>query len=347
MTAHPYASLPAERYWRKAVAGLPPFALDPTRTDAFRLTRTERIATAGSCFAQEVAKVLKRAGFNFYVAEPPPARQAGAFAEGEGNFSARYGNVYTTRHLVQLLERAYGRFVPQLTAWQREDGRFVDPFRPRMEPDGFASPEDVAADRDHHLACVRELFENLDTLVFTLGLTEGWVDAMDGAALQLAPGVAGGEWNPERYAFVNATVGQMTDDMTRFIDGLRAVNPKARVVLTVSPVPIIATLEDRHVLVSNGYTKSALRVVADEVCRARPDVHYFASYEVSTSPATAGRYYGDNLRAINEAGIRHVMRLFLAHTEGAEGTGGATALDVRHESDQASGVICDEEALDA
>lgn len=348
MTAHPYASLPAERYWRKAVAGLPPFALDPTRTEAFRLTRTEKIATAGSCFAQEVAKVLKRAGFNFYMAEQPPERAAGTFAEGEGNFSARYGNVYTTRHLVQLLDRAYGRLVPQLTAWRRDDGRFVDPFRPRMEPDGFASPEEVAADRDRHLACVRKLFENLDTLVFTLGLTEGWIDGMDGAALQLAPGVAGGEWDPSRYAYVNATVGEMTADMTRFVDGLRAVNPKARVILTVSPVPIIATMEDRHVLVSNGYTKSALRVVADELCRARPDVHYFPSYEVSTSPATAGRYYADNLRAINEAGIRHVMRLFLAHTDGAEAVASAqAALDVRHESDQASGVICDEEALDA
>lgn len=347
MAAHPYASLPAERYWRKAVAGVPPFALDPTRTEAFRLSRTERIATAGSCFAQEVAKVLRRAGFNFYVAEPPPKRAAGAHAEGEGNFSARYGNIYTTRCLVQLLDRAYGRFVPELSAWRREDGRYVDPFRPRMEPDGFASPGEVAADRERHLACTRELFEGLDTLVFTLGLTEGWIDRLDGAALQLAPGVAGGEWDPDRYGFVNATVGEMTADMVRFVDGLRAVNPKARLVLTVSPVPIIATAEDRHVLVSNGYTKSALRVVADEVCRARPNVHYFPSYEVSTSPATAGRYYSDNLRAINEAGIRHVMRLFLAHADGASAAHGPAALDMRHETEEASGVICDEEALDA
>lgn len=345
MAQHPYESLPAERYWRKAVASVPPFALDPTRPDAFRLTRAERIATAGSCFAQQVARALRQAGYNYYVAEPPPPRIDPGRAEQEGNFSARYGNIYTTRHLAQLLDRAFGRFAPSLGAWKRADGRFVDPFRPRIEPDGFASPEEVEADRRRHLEAVRRLFTELDTLVFTLGLTEGFVDRTDGAALPLPPGVAGGEFEAERYAFVNATVGEMVADMCRFLDGLREVNPSSRVVLTVSPVPIIATLEDRHVLVSSTFTKSALRVVADEVCRARPGVFYFPSYEVVTAPSTAGRYYADNMRAITEAGIRHVTRLFLAHAEG-EAPRPAPSLDLARESEAAAGVICEEEMLD-
>ena len=345
---NPYATLPAERYWRKAVATVPPFALDPTRRDAFRLTRTEKIATAGSCFAQQVARVLRRAGFNYYVAEDPPARLNPTLADQEGNFSARYGNIYTTRQLVQLFDRAFGEFRPLLTHWTRSDGRYVDPFRPRMEPEGFGSPDEVAAERDRHLARVRVLFETLDTLVFTLGLTEGWRDARDDAALQLAPGVAGGEWDPDLYRYVNATVGEMTGDMLGFIDRLRSVTPGARVILTVSPVPISATYDDRHVLVSNTYSKSALRVVADEVSRARSDVFYFPSYEVVTNPATAERYYSENLRAINEAGIRHVMRLFMAHMEGGGAEKpAAAALDVSREGERASEVICDEELLDA
>jgi hypothetical protein len=347
MAAHPYASLPAERYWRKAVAGVPPFALDPTRPDAFRLTRTERIATAGSCFAQQVARALKQAGYNYYVAERPAADLDPAQAEMEGNFSARYGNIYTTRHLVQLFERAFGWFEPRLSHWRRPDRRFVDPFRPRVKVEGFVSAKAVEDERGTHLAAVRELFTGLDTLVFTLGLTEGWIDKRDGAALPLPPGVAGGEHDPDRYAFVNATVAEMTADMLRFLDGLREVNPKARVILTVSPVPIIATMEERHVLVSNTYTKSALRVVADEVCRARPGVFYFPSYEVVTSPATAGRYYSDNLRAVTDAGIRHVTRLFLAHAQGGAALRPVAALDLGREVEAASEVICDEEMLDA
>ncbi|MDB5511091.1 MAG: hypothetical protein JWR08_574 [Enterovirga sp.] len=345
---NPYASLPAERYWRKAVASVPPFLLDPTRPDAFRLSRTERIATAGSCFAQEVARVIRRAGFNFYVTEEPPVRRDNQLADMEANFSARYGNIYTTRQLVQLFDRAFGHFRPLVRAWEREDGRFVDPFRPRVEPDGYASEAEVVAAQEVHLSRVRHMFETLDTLIFTLGLTEGWRDARDDAALQLAPGVAGGAWDPAIHRFANATVGEMTADMLGFVDKLRAVNPAARIILTVSPVPIAATYSDRHVLVSNAYSKSALRVVADEVVQARPGVFYFPSYDVVTSPATAGRYYSENLRAVTEAGKQHVMRLFMAHLEdGGTPAAPAGALDARLEGERVSTVICDEELLDA
>ena len=342
---NPYANLPAERYWRRAVASVPPFMLDPTRRDSFRLSRTERIATAGSCFAQEVARVIRRAGFNFYATEAPPERGDGADPELEANFSARYGNIYTTRQLIQLFDRAFGHFQPLATAWRREDGRFVDPFRPRMEPDGYASEAEVVAARDGHLACVRAMFETLDTFIFTLGLTEGWRDARDGAAFQMPPGVAGGEWDPSIHVWANAGVGEMTADMLGFVDRLRGVNPRARIILTVSPVPIAATYSDRHVLVSNAYSKSALRVVADEVVAARPETFYFPAYEVVTSPATAGRYYSDNLRAVTEAGKQHVMRLFMSHLEDGAALPSGT-LDARFESEQVATVICDEELLD-
>lgn len=335
MPSHPYSALPAQQLWRKAVAGQPPFALDPAASEPFRITRTEKIATAGSCFAQHVARALRDSGFRFLETE-----------SGGDSFSARYGNIYTTRQLAQLFERAYGRFRPSLTAWSRPDGRWVDPFRPRVEPAGFGSPDAVAAERDRHLAQVRDLFETLDTFVFTLGLTEGWRHVADGAALPLAPGVAGGEWEAERYGFVNASVVEMVADMTGFVDALRAVNPQARIILTVSPVALVATYEDRHVLTANTYSKAALRVVAEEVRAARENVIYFPSYEIVTAPANIGRYLEDDLRSVKPAGVSHVMRCFLAHEEG-RAAGAVASLDVRREGEGVSKVVCDEELLDA
>ena len=335
MALHPYSALPAQQMWRKAVAGLPPFALDPAAEEPFRITRTERIATAGSCFAQHVANALRSSGFNFHETEA-----------GGDSFSARYGNIYTTRQLVQLFERAFWMFRPTIGDWTRPDGRHVDPFRPRIEPAGFGSTEEVAADRERHLAQVRNLFETLDTFVFTLGLTEGWRHIPDGAALPLAPGVAGGDWDPALYSFVNAPVAEMVEDVTRFIDLLRGVNPTARVILTVSPVALVATYEARHVLTSNTYSKAALRVVAEEVRKARDNVIYFPSYEIVTAPPNVARYLEDDLRSVKPAGVRHVMRCFFAHEDGREAETVAS-LDVRGEGAKVSTVICDEELLDA
>ena len=94
---------------------------------------------------------------------------------------------------------------------------------------------------------------------------------------------------------------------------LRDVNPNARVIVTVSPVPLIATAENRHVLVSTTYSKSALRVACEEITRKYEFVEYFPSYEIITGSFNRGSYFADDLRSVTEDGVSHVMRLFLSH----------------------------------
>ena len=91
------------------------------------------------------------------------------------------------------------------------------------------------------------------------------------------------------------------------------VNPSAKVILTVSPVPLAATALDQHVLVSTTYSKSALRVACDELCSRFRHVAYFPSYEIVTGSYTRGGYFGRDLRSIVEDGVEHVMRLFFQH----------------------------------
>ncbi|MGU3537012.1 GSCFA domain-containing protein [Methylobacterium sp. A54F] len=351
MALNPYSGLPAERFWRKVVTNVPPFAVDPRPQHTFAISRTDKVATGGSCFAQRVADALREAGFNYYVTETAPAGTSAAEAHERqfGTFSARYGNLYYTRQFVQLFDRAYGRYVPELTAWTREDGRFVDPFRPTVEPAGFASEAEVVAARDAHLAEVRRLFETLDVFVLTLGLTEGWRWRTDGAALPLAPGVAGGVFDPDLYECVNAGAAEVLGDLRAFLDRLWSVNPTARVIFTVSPVPMIATYMDRHVMESNSYSKSVLRVAAGEVCAAGdPRAVYFPAYDIVTSNVNAGRYYNEDQRTINDAGVRHVMRSFLATfaQDRAASAPVRAVADLSAEFEGTAGVICDEEQIE-
>ena len=353
---NPYAGLPDQAFWDRSVGGVPLFALDPMAGPpvpaGFRLTRETRIATAGSCFAQHIAERLQASGYHYLVTEDAPDGTApeAARARGYRLFSARYGNVYTARQLRQLIERAYGRFIPQDAAWTRPDGRFADPFRPRIEPEGFASPEAVEAERQAHLSQVRRLFETLDVFVFTLGLTEGWQATADGAAFPLCPGVAAGTFDPRGYVFANQPVEEVIADLSAFADALKAVNPGARIILTVSPVPLVATYAPRHVLQSTVHSKAVLRVAAQRLADARDDTLYFPSYEIVTSPEGAFRYLESDLRSVTRDGVDHVMRVFFRHlTEGgvrdALPASSRSLHEARVEFAAQAAVVCDEELL--
>nr|WP_253201141.1 GSCFA domain-containing protein [Sphingomonas quercus] len=311
--------MPDSAFWRRAVAGAGP-AVDPVAGPFLRLAREDRVATAGSCFAQHIARHLAASGFNYLVTEtahpivPPEA----ARAAGYGLFTARYGNIYTTLQLLQLFDRAYGQFAPAEDVWEGADGSVIDPFRPNIQPGGFASEGEMRADRAWHLEKVREAFETLDVFVFTLGLTEGWVSRADGAAFPLCPGVAGGRFDEQAHAFRNLRTGEIRAQLGAFVARLRSVNPKARLVLTVSPVPLAATASGRHVLPATIYSKAALRAAAQEAAEDIPDTWYFPSYEIVTGPQARGAFFADDLREVTEAGVAHVMSVFLRHAAGIE-----------------------------
>ena len=321
MSTHPYKQLSDKAFWRRSVAALPTPEVDPVGAFSLRIDSKTKVATAGSCFAQHIARHLSTSGFNYYVAEaghpilPLKIREKHNY----GLFSARYGNIYTARQLWQLFRRAYGEFLPEEDAWIEADDSVKDPFRPTTQPGGFVSVAEMHADRRQHLAAVREMFETLDVFVFTLGLTECWLSRADGAVFPVCPGVEGGVFDAKKYAFYNQSVEDVVADLSAFADRLWAINEGSQVILTVSPVPLMATAEpDAHVLAATTYSKAVLRVAAEILCKRYKHVHYFPSYEIITGSFNRGRYYSDDLRNVTEDGVAHVMRLFLQHATGTE-----------------------------
>ena len=70
--SHPYESLPPESFWRSVIAEVPEARLDGIAAPGFALTGVDRIATAGSCFAQHIGKALRARGYQVLDAEPAP-----------------------------------------------------------------------------------------------------------------------------------------------------------------------------------------------------------------------------------------------------------------------------------
>ncbi|MDI7776359.1 GSCFA domain-containing protein [Asticcacaulis sp. EMRT-3] len=351
---NPYSGKPDYQFWRRSFAGRAATEVDPVTGASFSIGRNDKVATAGSCFAQHVSRTLSEMGFNYMVTEQRPASPSGP-DENYGTFSARYGNIYTVRQLKQLIQRAYGLFTPTDTAWQRADGRYVDPFRPYIQADGFASPEDVMHDREAHLAAVRDVFENCEVFIFTLGLTEAWQAVADGAVLPICPGVVGAQVEGEAYRFHNFSVAETEADLNWVMHRLHALNPACKVLLTVSPVALIATYEDSHVLTATTYSKSVLRVVADMAARSFDFVDYFPSYEMILGPQGRGAFLEDDLREIRPEGVKYAMSKFAAHylSDGSAGVApppvAATAAAIdrqRVAMKTIADIICDEENID-
>jgi hypothetical protein len=327
--------------------------VDPVVCAPFTIGRRDAIATAGSCFAQHISQTLVKQGFHYLVTETF-APHPGIHDEQFGVFPARFGNIYTARQLLQLFDRAYGAFRPRTDALCGHNGAFIDPFRPRIQEAGFPAIDHLHADRERHLAAVRRMFEECNVFIFTLGLTEAWVSPSDGAVFPLALGVVSPQVADSDCAFVNFGTPEVVGDMLAFLDRFASVNRSAQVILTVSPVPLIATYEDRHVLVSTVASKSILRASVEEIIRQRPQVAYFPSYEIVTGPQTGARFYEADLREVTPAGVAFVMSLFSRHYLSAGAADQAPAADappVGLSAEDAqrmaalSAIICDEKSI--
>jgi hypothetical protein len=293
---NPYRGLSKFQYWTSGVADVGLGRFDPVEAVKFQIGESDHIATLGSCFAQHLAKHISKSGYNYVVTEPlrNDEEQTEIAKMMASQFSARYGNVYTVRQALQLLDRANG-WEPKDCIWER-DGKFYDAFRPNVFPGGFASEERLIEERKRHLASVLRVFTQSDVVVFTLGLTETWMSLQDGAVYPVAPGVVAGSMNESQYEFKNFNYTEVMSDLTVWCKRLREMNPKVRILLTVSPVPLNATYELRNVWASTTYSKATLRAVAGDVATALPYVDYFPSYEIVTCPQVQGRYFEDDLR---------------------------------------------------
>ena len=308
----PYSNLPDHAFWKLCRAD-PAFRQSDLYAPKVLLEPGMRVATAGSCFAQNIGRYIRASTLHLVDMEPAPTTMPVDVATryGYGLFSARYGNVYTTRQLRQLLEDAETAHVRDCAVWTDGD-RIFDGLRPNTEPDGYGCVEELAAHRRDHLHRVRALFDETDVFVFTLGLTEAWADRDSGTIFPTAPGVVAGRFNPTRHRFVNLGMADTLEDLDAAIRLMRRYCPGLKILLTVSPVPLTATASGVHILRATTYSKAVLRAVVEEVAAGDPDIDYFPSYEIITGAPFRSAFYAENLRSVTQEGVSSVMSVFFS-----------------------------------
>lgn len=350
----PYSNLPSRNFWRTGINPQSHDSVYDLYEKKFSISKDQKIAVAGSCFAQHISKRLCEKNFSVLDMEPAPSEVGNQIASkfGYGVYSARYGNIYTTSHLWQLAQEAWGQLAPADAIWEK-DGRYFDALRPTVEPYGHKCPELVKIHRANHLQHVKKLFQKMDIFIFTFGLTESWIHKETGTVYPTAPGTVAGNFSSDTFEFHNMAANEVLANFLQFKNFIQRENPGVRYLLTVSPVPLTATATGNHVLTATTYSKSVLRAVAGQLSAEFDEIDYFPSYELIATHYSGGRFYNPNLRTVSQAGVDAVMRVFFSQHSN-EGTPGVAAQVSATQSDISApspasdeDVICEDILLEA
>lgn len=307
---NPYQSLHNRSFWKPAVSQKSMFDINELWVPKFNIEKNDNVSTFGSCFAQHIGNALKSRGYNWFITEMPPTGMSENNSKlfGYNYFSARTGNIYTASLLRQWVEWSLGKISVPSEAWQK-DGRFYDPFRPAIEPLGFKSEEEMKTLRTHSINFFRDCITKSDYFIFTLGLTESWFN-QKGYEYPMCPGTVAGTFDDDSHFFRNQDYGFILENLSVAIGLMQEANSKLRFILTVSPVPLTATMSGNHVLVATMESKSILRAVAGQLANRHSNVDYFPSYEIINSPVFRGVFFEPNQRNVNPHGVDFVMNIF-------------------------------------
>lgn len=250
------------------------------------------IASMGSCFARNVAKYLMQRDFNYLVTEEP-------FEQA----SAHWDQVFNTACMRQIFEYSLTDDWHPATRWWPKGEHVQDPYRRDI-----LYPSDACKEHfERHRAASREALTQAEVIILTLGLIETWRDKRDGMTYYRVPSPS--VYDPDIHEFYVQTVPDCLEDLNRIYALLATHNPDARLVVTVSPVPLFATFRmDVDVASANMLSKSTLRVAAEYFAHQHDRVHYFPSYEIVLQ-AVPDPYEDDN-RHVTPETVQTVMEVF-------------------------------------
>ncbi|MEM1178210.1 MAG: GSCFA domain-containing protein [Acidobacteriota bacterium] len=215
------------------------------------LTRETPIVSFGSCFARHVQLRLQQDGYR-------------VLGHDRSEISS---------HIIRFGEGIVNTFsILQQFQWAIEGKSFDHLY-------WFGPKKEIALPGEEERAETESLLRQADVFVLTLGVSEIWYDKVTGEAFWRA--IPMSIFDEERHGFRVSTVAENAANLTETHRIIKSVNPDAKVIVTLSPVPLMATFRPVSCISASTVSKAVLRVAIDEVMRADlDDLYYFPSYEI-------------------------------------------------------------------
>jgi tetratricopeptide (TPR) repeat protein len=162
-----------------------------------------------------------------------------------------------------------------------------------------------------------QIIRNSDVFILTLGVAPAFFDRTTGDFVLPRPSALNSRVLAEKYQFRTTSVKENVDNVLYLIEFIRKISPDMKIVVTVSPVPLLASFEYESAVQADCLSKSTMRLVAHEVVNNSniPNILYWPSFEVFRwAGSNSSNYYAADDGAawhVSEEKVADTIRAFV------------------------------------
>jgi tetratricopeptide (TPR) repeat protein len=127
-----------------------------------------------------------------------------------------------------------------------------------------------------------QIIKNSDVFILTLGVAAAFFDRETGDFVLPRPSALNSRALAEKYLFRTTSVKDNVENVIYLIEFIRNISPHIKIVVTVSPVPLLASFEYESAVQADCLSKSTMRLVAHEVVNSSniSNILYWPSFEI-------------------------------------------------------------------
>ena len=162
-----------------------------------------------------------------------------------------------------------------------------------------------------------QVIRNSDVFILTLGVAPAFFDRSTGEFVLPRRTALNSRVLAEKYLYRTTSVKENVDNVLHVIRFIRSVSPAIKIVVTVSPVPLMASFEYESAVQADCLSKSTMRLVAHEVVNQSDisDILYWPSFEIFRwAGSNCSNYYAADDGAawhVSEEKVAGTIRAFV------------------------------------
>ena len=246
------------------------------------INKNNKIIAFGSCFAFYVSQYLASMGYSVLNKK----------RKNDGNHIVRYGEgMANTFTVIEQLEWIFEKKEIEKNTW-------------------YYSPDKEIEKNEDVRNVVYKLLSQINVFIITVGLSEVWYNKTNKQVFWKA--IPADRFDENKHGFRLSSVEENTNNLKNICLLIKKHLPKAKIIFTLSPVPLMATLRSQSCITANSISKSILRVALDNVITRNYDnTYYFPAYEITKEYFVDP--FGEDNRHLKDQYIKKIMEIFLKY----------------------------------